>query len=191
MPVMNSVGAKIAGVRQSRNLSQAELAERSQQPEGLIAEIESGALIPSLAPLIKIARALGVRLGTFLDDVEHIGPVVCRKGQHARVVRFSGPSKAASGELDFYSLSLDKSGRHMDPFLIEVQPSLDADVSLSSHEGEEFIYVLSGRIEVSYGKEIHRLGEGDSIYYDSIVLHSVRALGDETARVLAVIYAPF
>jgi transcriptional regulator with XRE-family HTH domain len=191
MPVLNSVGTKIAQIRSARELTQAQLAEVSGQPEALIAEIENGALIPSLGPLLKIARALGVRLGTFLDDVEHIGPVVSRKGALTKSVRFAGQGRVASGELEFYALSLDKSGRHMEPFLIEVQPSLDEDVSLSSHEGEEFIFVLNGRIEVTYGREVHQLGEGDSIYYDSIVLHNVRALGDEPARLLAVIYAPF
>ncbi len=126
-----------------------------------------------------------------MDDVENIGPVVSRRGQYSKAVRFAGKSKAASGELDFYALAMDKSGRHMDPFLIDIQPATDKEYVLSSHEGEEFIYVLSGQVEISYGKELHRLNEGDSIYYDSIVAHHVHTLGDAPARILAVVYAPF
>jgi len=191
MPVINSVGAKISQIRDSRKLTREQLAERSQLPLDLIREIEDGAFLPSLSPLIKIARVLGVRLGTFMDDVENIGPVVTRKGRHSRAVRFAGNTRATASELDFYSLAMDKSGRHMDPFLIDILPSTESARALSSHEGEEFIYVLKGRVGIIYGKDLHQLEEGDSIYYDSIVAHNVHALGEAPARILAVVYAPF
>jgi transcriptional regulator with XRE-family HTH domain len=191
MTEKSSVGAKIAQIRELRKLSREQLAERSLLAVDLIQSIEDGDLIPSLTPLIKIARVLGVRLGTFMDDVENIGPVVNRAGQLQKAVRFAGKSKPSSGELDFFSLAMDKSGRHMEPFLIDIQPALDKDYPLSSHEGEEFIYVLGGQVEIQYGKDTYRLSEGDSIYYDSIVAHHVHALGDATAKILAVVYAPF
>jgi quercetin dioxygenase-like cupin family protein len=62
--------------------------------------------------------------------------------------------------------------------------------TLSTHEGEEFIHVLDGAVEVEYGKETHALAAGDSIYYDSIVPHQVRAAAGEPARILAVVFAP-
>jgi transcriptional regulator with XRE-family HTH domain len=191
MTAIASVGAKLTQIRESRKLDTAQLAERSELPEELIQRIESGDLIPSLTPLIKIGRALGVRLGTFLDDVENLGPIINRKGQLAKAVRFAGKSKASSGELDFYALALDKSGRHMEPFLIDLLPATDHEFPLSTHEGEEFMYVLNGEIEIDYGKDQHRLQEGDSIYLDSIVPHHVHAFGNAPARILAVVYAPF
>jgi quercetin dioxygenase-like cupin family protein len=78
----------------------------------------------------------------------------------------------------------------MEPFLIDVKPHAGAPV-LSTHEGEEFIFVLDGEIEVSYGTETHRLGAGDSIYYDSIVPHHLHAAGEKDAKILAVVYAPY
>jgi quercetin dioxygenase-like cupin family protein len=62
--------------------------------------------------------------------------------------------------------------------------------ALSTHEGEEFVFVLSGEIEIEYGKDLHVLGAGDSIYYDSIVPHQLRAHGGSSARILAVVYQP-
>lgn len=56
-----------------------ELAERSGLAVEQIERIENNVDIPSLAPLIKLARVLGVRLGTFLDDRDETGPVICRK----------------------------------------------------------------------------------------------------------------
>jgi transcriptional regulator with XRE-family HTH domain len=191
MLATSSVGAKLTQIRESRKLSQAQLAERSELPEALIRQIEEGDFIPSLTPLIKIGRALGVRLGTFLDDVENLGPIINRKGQLAQAVRFAGKSQASSGELDFHALAQNKSGRHMEPFLIDILPATDKEYPLSTHEGEEFMYVLSGQIEIFYGKDQHHLDEGDSIYLDSIVPHHVHAADDAPARILAVVYAPF
>jgi transcriptional regulator with XRE-family HTH domain len=187
----DGVGGKIAQIREARKLSQAELADRSQVALGLVQQIEAGELIPSLTPLTRIARVLGVRMGTFLDDVEEVGPVVNRKGRIKQTVRFAGGSRAARGELDFHALALDKAGRHMEPFLIDVLPASDKEYEKSSHEGEEFLYVLSGEIELLYGKDSYRLAEGDSIYYDSIVAHHVHAGADAPARILAVVYAPY
>jgi uncharacterized cupin superfamily protein len=78
----------------------------------------------------------------------------------------------------------------MEPYIIDIYPSSEEGYKLSSHEGEEFIYVLHGEIEVMYGKDIYTLTEGDSIYYDSIVKHHLHSRGESTARILAVVYAP-
>ena len=73
--------------------------------------------------------------------------------------------------------------------MIELSPSDEAGLRKSSHEGEEFIYVLDGEIAIDYGKDIFRLKAGESIYYDSIVEHDVKAV-DAPARILAVIHEP-
>lgn len=79
----------------------------------------------------------------------------------------------------------------MEPFMIDIFPSSEEDYKLSSHEGEEFIYVVQGEVEILYGKDTYILTEGMSIYYDSIVEHHVHAHGSESAKILAVVYAPF
>ena len=129
--------------------------------------------------------------GTLLDDVTNVGPVLTRKGDVSDPARTKGLSTMSdAGELDFFALAAGKSARHMEPFIIDVNPAGDDEHGLSAHEGEEFIYVLEGSIEVEYGKDTHVLGVGDSIYYDSIVPHEVRAHEGGQARILAVVYAP-
>ena len=93
--------------------------------------------------------------------------------------------------MSYHALSQDKSGRHMEPFIIDIEPSHKADFIFSTHEGEEFIYVIAGSIEINYGKNTYILNEGDSIYYDSIVAHHVHANNDHPARILGVIYTPY
>ena len=187
------IGAKIKNIRESKQLSIEEVAERSGLGIEQIERIEGNLDFPSLAPLIKIARVLGVRLGTFLDDQAELGPVVCRKkDSEADGIGFTNNATQGHKHMDYHSLSQDKSGRHMEPFLIEIAPSEEGeDFILSTHEGEEFIYVLSGVVEINYGKNTYILEEGDSIYYDSIVAHHVHAAADNRSRILVVVYTPY
>ncbi len=187
------VGKKIQGIRESKNLSIEEISERSGLSAEQIQSIENDQYLPSLGPLIKIARALGVRLGTFLDDNDDLGPVVCRAAdrERDRSISFSNDATEARQNMIYHSLAKQKAGRHMEPFVIDVQPSEDKDFKLSAHEGEEFIYVMSGEVEIAYGKETYSLQEGDSIFYDSIVKHHVHGAPGKSAKILAVVYIPF
>jgi quercetin dioxygenase-like cupin family protein len=191
MTVDNRVGGKLRTLREALQLSPDELAERCDCDVSVIEGLEGGQIAPSLAPLIKITRALGVRLGTLLDDDTHVGPVLTRAGDAEQVARLKQlETSSDAGVLDFFSLAEGKTARHMEPFMIQVNPTTSDKHALSSHEGEEFIHVLSGQIEIEYGKDTHLLGAGDSIYYDSIVPHELRAHGDTMARILAVVYTP-
>jgi transcriptional regulator with XRE-family HTH domain len=183
------VGERLKTLRKERKLSSEELSVRSGVSESEIGAIEDSRVSPSIAPLVKLSRALGVRLGTFLDDVGGAGPVVSRAGEATEVMRAPGQASPSEGVLSFFSLAQGKADRSMEPFIVDVRPSQGGDPLPSTHEGEEFIFVLEGSVEVRYGSETIRLGAGDSVYYDSIVPHLV--ISEAPARILAVIYAPF
>ena len=190
MSEKNKIGAKVKLVRENRKLSIEDVSERTNLSVEQIESIENGKLVPNLTPLIKLARVLGVRLGTFMDDDENLGPVVTKSADKKEVTRFSDRGNAVSSDLDFYTLAQNKAGRHMDPFIIDIFPSSEEEVKLSTHEGEEFIYVLEGEVEIKYGKDTYHLSKGDSIYYESIVAHHVHSFGNENAKILAVVYTP-
>ncbi len=184
------VGEKISTLCADKNISREELAKRSGLTTAQIELIEQSDTVPSLSPLIKIARALGVRLGTFLDDSDELGPVINRKSKEQQPATFSSQLSNANSHLDFYSLAASKTGRHMEPFLIDIKPSLTLEPILSSHEGEEFIFVLEGSVKINYGMETYILETGESIYYDSIVDHLVSAADNQPAKIVAVVYTP-
>lgn len=110
------IGAKIKSIRESKQLSTQEVSERSGLGIEQIERIEGNIDFPSLAPLIKIARVLGVRLGTFLDDQAELGPVICRKkdSNDMNGIGFSNNDSKARKHMEYHSLSQDKSGRHME-----------------------------------------------------------------------------
>jgi len=202
MSVKNTPGKRIAELCKTYSVSLEALAERSGVSIELIRRIVEEDLIPDLAPLIKISRALGVRLGTLLDDHEELGPVITRAGTAGDTARFitglpdglgatTGAEKSSGDEhkgLTFKALAADKNSRHMEPFIVDIQP--DAEQKKSTHEGEEFIYVISGNLALEYGSQSQTLNEGDSVYYDSIVPHRVFSADEKPVRILAVIYTP-
>jgi len=194
MAAKNTPGKRISELCKTYSVSPETLSERSGVSIELIRRIEKEDLIPDLAPLIKIARALGVRLGTLLDDQEELGPVITRAGTAGDAARFitglpgEGPVSGEPQGLTFKALAPGKGGRHMEPFFVDIEP--EAEQKMSSHEGEEFIYVISGNLALEYGSQSQILREGDSVYYDSIVPHRVVSGNGRPVRILAVIYTP-
>lgn len=183
------IGKQTKAIRESQGVSPADLGQKSGCSVELIEAIESGSAAPSIAPLARIARALGVRLGTLTEGAEHLGPAVDRAADRQVVARYADSVTPNHDTcVEYHGLAMAKSDRHVDPFLLTLRPG--GTRSLSSHEGEEFLFVLSGQVEVTYGKERHVLGVSESIYFDSVVPHAVGALGSENAQVLTVVYCP-
>ena len=186
----NRLGEKIVTLRTAHHLSSRDLADRCGCDVSVIEGLERGELPASLAPLIKITRALGVRLGTLMDDDENLGPANIDRDQMEEVERTKSLETTSGGDLSYFSLAAGRPSRHMDPFVITVDPSGEADHELVGHEGEEWLYGMEGCIEIEYGKELYVLHPGESIYYDSIVPHQVRAHDGQKAKFLAVVYTP-
>ncbi len=192
MSVDNKLGKKITTLREAHHLSIQDLAQRCGCEVEVIEKLEAGEVPPSLAPLIKLTRALGVRLGTLMDDDEAFGPAYIDASQMAEVERVKTLQTAEdAGDLSYFSLAAGRPSRHMDPFVITVTPTGETTHKLDSHEGEEWLYGMEGSIEIEYGNDVFVLRPGESIYYDSIVPHQVRAHDGQNAKFLACVYTPF
>lgn len=182
-----SIGTRIKKFRELREVSLEELSNRSGLNLEIITAIEENKVYPALGILLKISRALGTRLGTFIDDQITQDPVIVKKEELGFEPTITQDKQHLP--LKFYSLGKGKTDRHMEPFYIEIYPQ-SKDVEFSSHEGEEFIVVLSGEVEITYGKNKYILKQGDSIYYNSVVPHKVCCANNEIAKIYAVLYMP-
>ena len=185
---MSSIGKRIQLYREKQNLSIEDLASRTVLSEDFIRAVEDDDMYPSLRPLVKLARALGVRLGTFLDDQVSSDPLIVKLGERQEELTMHPDGKEPG--LKFHSLGKGKTDRHMEPFFIEMLPQSCKDETLSSHEGEEFIIVQSGKVRIKYGQEESILEAGDSIYFNSVVPHNVACADCEKAEIYAVLYFP-
>jgi len=186
---IHPIGQQIRRVMEDRGVSAEALADRTGLEKTFLQGLLQDNVSPSLGPLLKVARALGVSLGTILDDHTGNDPLIVRRNQRREKLSMlrEKDSPVASR---FYSLATGKTDRHMEPFFVELLPESAKEKSLSSHEGEEFIIVYSGKVEILYGEDVFQLESGDSVYYNSIVPHNVSCLGDQIATIYAILYVP-
>ncbi|MDE7240673.1 XRE family transcriptional regulator [Desulfovibrio sp.] len=206
-----AIGARVRAFREARGLTVAALAETTNLSPSFLAGLENGDIYPPIGTLQKVARALDVRLGTFLDGEESTDPVRARiedfpggfpGGRHAAPPRTDADAAPEVGHAEpaadmrrpgyiYQALGKGKSDRNMEPFCVEFfPPAPGEEPHLSSHQGEEFLLVLAGRLGVRYGRESYELSPGETIYYNSIVPHALTALDGEPARILGVAYNP-
>lgn len=190
MTEIEKLGRRITTLCETKGISAAELADRCSVTPQMLDEIVAGNYMPPVSVLVRLSRVLGERLGSLLDDQSVTGPVIRRSDESSTPIGVTDKSRPLHDTMDVFPLASGKAGRHMEPFMITLPAGDAAGSKTSTHEGEEFIFVLEGRIGIVYGKETFELSAGDSIYYDSIVSHAVFARGFEAARILAVVYTP-
>ena len=175
-----SYGAKMKQLRQLRKISFEQLANKTGFSQRYLKEIEEGTIIPPVSAVIQIAKALAIDSGSFLSAEEK------EASEKRRKESFYKRTQAYS----YKTLSLDAETKHMKAFLVTIDPRQDHKMVEYKHEGEEFLYVLKGHIEVMVGENQNLLKKGQTLHFDSGIVHKLRNLSDEAAKLLVVIYTP-
>ncbi len=128
-------------------------------------------------------------MGTFFGDEPRESYAIVRKEERKNISRFASKEGVNYG-YSYESLGFDKKDRHMEPFLVSLEPATVKSEKLSTHEGEEFIFILEGEMEAILGTHKDILYAGDCIYYDSTIPHKVQCHGGMPTKILAVIWTP-
>jgi transcriptional regulator with XRE-family HTH domain len=183
-----SVGEKIKSLRETKGFSLKELADLTGFSTALLSQMENHLVSPSLGTLIKLANAFGVKVGDFLGETQGEPFSIVRKDERKKVSRFASKDGVKYG-YSYESLGFDKKDRHMEPFIVTLEPATIKTSKTSVHDGEEFIFVLEGEMEVILGNHTDVLYPGDSIYYDSTIPHRVQCHQDKITKILAVLYS--
>jgi transcriptional regulator with XRE-family HTH domain len=182
------VGEKIKELREDQALGLEEFAKRVGISPSVLNQIENHLVSPPLGTLIKIAHGLNVSVSVFFGG-ETSSYSLVRKDERKKVSRFASKDGVSYG-YSYESLGFDKKERNMEPFLVTLQKTPMEAKSLSSHPGEEFIYVLEGKVLVQLGDHSDILEPHDSIYYDANMLHHVSAHECDEAKIVAVLWTP-
>jgi quercetin dioxygenase-like cupin family protein len=180
------MGMRIKEARKSRGFSVFDIYLRTDIDVDLLSQIEEGKVIPPLGAVIKLAKALDLKIGYFISGKEGMAYTIVRRDDRKPTSRYD-PNKEKQYGYEYESLAPHQADRHMEPFLVTLKPS-ETEEERSTHDGQEFIFVLQGDMEVRLGEEIHILEPGDSIYYNATVPHLVKCHSKEATKILAVLY---
>lgn len=172
------VGQKIKKARTGKKLKLDQLANETGFSIDYLKEIESGKTIPPVGALLQISRALEIDSGALLKEPES---------------KLESRIKAHTKRTENYAyttLTPGAENKHLKAFLVTVEARQDHKGVGYHHEGEEFVYVLAGKIEVGVGEHVNTLEQGDSLHFNSGIRHKLTNISDETAELLVVIYSP-
>ena len=182
------VGEHVRAFRETMGMTVQQFAERTGFSAALLAQIENRMTSPSLGTLVKIANTFGTTVSSFIGGKEEREFSIVRKEDRTTVSRV-GLKDGGKSSYTYESLGAGKAGRKMEPFLVRLQPLSESHPARSSHDGEEFLYVLSGKVTLCLGSLSDVLEEGDSVYYNSTIPHHVHSADEQEALILAVIHA--
>lgn len=182
------IGNKVRELRQKNRYTLQDLAARTGLSKPFLSQIENHHVVPPVATLLKLARAFNVNMGHFFQDEQSSEKIsVTRQNERVRIERRPHHQK---GEVNYIyeALETKKSNKHMEPFLVEFRDQGTGEMVFVSHEGEEFVYLLDGKLEFRTIDRVEILEPGDSIYFESDLSHSFRCLSEQPARAMVVVW---
>lgn len=182
------IGQKLRALRLRRSMGLTQLGQRTGLSPALLSKIENGKLVPTIPTLLRIATVFDVTLDHFFQN-EHRRRIIS-------VTRKREREKAAERRLspgqgyDLERLDLGTGERKFQPYLAEFFLAAEGTPRPHMHQGFEFLYILTGKLELTIGSDVNVLDQGDSIYFDSNLRHAYRRLGQEPCTALMVLAYP-
>ncbi len=174
----NSVGKKIKKTRLAKNITLDNIANETGFTVEHLKAIESGKKIPSVGSLLQISRVLGIDSGFLLKDEE---------------TNLKKRIRAYAKRTDNYAydtLTPGAENKHLKAFQVTIDSMQEHQGVGYCHEGEEFVYVLSGQIELMVGEHKNTLKKDQSLHFNSGIKHQMKNIGKVPAKLLVVIYGP-
>jgi quercetin dioxygenase-like cupin family protein len=172
------IGKKIKKARTSKKFSLDRVANETGFSIDYLKELEGGKSIPPVGALLQIARALEIDSGSLLREPES---------------KMESRIKAQTKRTDNYAyttLTPGAENKHLKAFRVMIEAQQDHKGVDYHHEGEEFVYVLAGKVEVAVGEHVNTLQQGESLHFNSGIRHKLKSVSDERAELIVVIYTP-
>jgi quercetin dioxygenase-like cupin family protein len=169
---------KMKRLRTRRGISFEELAEKTGYEADYLEKVENKEVTPTVASVIQLSKVLSIESGTFLSAGE--------KPSRRKNAGFKMRTQAYA----YKTLTPHAEQKHMKGFQVTIEPEADHKGVEYHHTGEEFIYVLSGALDLQVGQRKHHLKRGESLHFDSSLIHRLRNPGKEPTELLVVVYTP-
>ena len=176
-----SLPIRLKLLRKQKSWSLEALAERAELTKSYLSKVERGLSVPSIAVAIKLARALEVNVEQLIAEEDSPTEItITRASARASL----GEGKAGASGVQ--GIAAGAVSKRMLPFVV-VPPREFVASAFKEHEGEEFLFVHKGRIEVAFPTHTVELEAGDSLYFNALIPHKLRSIGKVQAEVLVVV----
>ena len=176
------IGERIKYLRLKKSMGLVELGRHTGLSASFLSQLETGRVVPTLRNLARIAMVFSKDLSYFFDPEPQTLFRVHRKKDRVRLPQ----TGVADPSYFFESLGYLVPDRQLDPYLAEFLPRQHREPRAHQHTGAEFLYLLSGQLDVTHGEVTHHVEEGDAVYFDANTIHSYACPGDEPATALIV-----
>jgi len=177
--VSQPLGKRLMKLRREKKLSLANLANETGLTKEYISKIEKGEVIPPVAVILQLSRAMEIDSSVFLKEEKAKAGKKTDEGYRKRTEDYAYTTLTPAGQ-----------HKHLKAFKIFIDPKSEHKGVSYQHLGEEFIYVLKGKIEVMVGENSNILGPNKSLHFNSSIVHKLRNISNEKAEMLVVLYSP-
>jgi quercetin dioxygenase-like cupin family protein len=182
MPVRKKaqpIGKRILKYRRDKRYTLDHMANETGLSPKYISQIEKGEVIPPVGVILQLSKALEIDSGILLREEK-------RRASKKSIEDYQKRTQ----DYAYQTLTPEAQNKHLKGFKVFIDPNTIHKGVSYQHLGEEFIYVLAGRVEVMVGENKNLLKPGDSFHFNSSIVHQLRNISDEKAELLVVLYTP-
>ena len=177
------IGERIKYLRLKKSMGLVELGRHTGLSASFLSQLETGRVVPTLRNLARIAMVFSKDLNFFFEPEPQTLFRVHRTKDRVRLPQ-SGVTDPA---YFFESLGYLVPDRQLDPYFAEFLPKKEGrEARAHQHTGCEFLYLLTGKLDIMHGEVTHHVEAGDAAYFDATTIHSYMCGGDEPATALIV-----
>jgi transcriptional regulator with XRE-family HTH domain len=181
-------GTRLGHLRSARGWTLDELAERTGLSKPFLSRLEAGRRQPSIAVVLTLAHTYGVSVGEMFQETGNSAANSGLNGDEAEpcvIVRGTKGRRVRGDGLSYLALSNKNRFANLQPMRLTVSANRSGD-EMYQHEGEEWVYVLSGRLRLALAGRTHELSPGDAAHFDSRLPHRLTALDGCDAELILV-----
>jgi quercetin dioxygenase-like cupin family protein len=181
---VNNFSSKMKNLRRRKKISLTELSEKTGYSEAYLKKIEENEVIAPVSVILSVAQAFSVATEDLL---------LSRQAKKQRNKEIKERKETFDKRTENYSykvLTPRGKHKHLNAFKVTIEPLQEHRAVAYHHTGEEFIYVLSGEMEIKIGRTVHGLKTGESIHFDSSKSHILRSISKKPTVILVTIYTP-
>jgi len=172
-------GKRVMRLRKEKNMTLKTVANETGLSSVYLSQLEKGEVIPPVAVILQLSRALEIDSSLLLKEEK------AKAGKDSEL-----DYRKRTEDYTYQTLTPEAAHKRLKAFKVFIDPKSDHKGVSYQHQGEEFIYVLKGRIEVMVGENKNTLSPGESIHFNSSIIHKLRNISTEKAELLVVLYTP-